>query len=141
MSGERALVDTNVLVYAIDSTDPRKTQAAVALLDEAAKSANAFAVTEQNLRECAAVLCRKKRFPAQKFQETLAALLAAFRGTLRDAPEDWLEAFVLARAHTAPYWDALLVATMKRNGIHAILTEDEQDFKKFPSLKVINPFK
>ncbi len=60
---------------------------------------------------------------------------------MSDTVRDAVEAFVLAKQTDSSYWDALLASTMARNGVHAILTEDEKDFKRFPGLEVINPFR
>jgi predicted nucleic acid-binding protein len=41
----------------------------------------------------------------------------------------------------AKFWDAVIAETMKENEIVKIYTENEDDFKKIPGIKVINPFK
>ena len=37
------------------------------------------------------------------------------------------------------YWDSLLCATMKQNGINGIYTENVKDFDKVPWVTAINP--
>jgi len=37
------------------------------------------------------------------------------------------------------YWDSLLCATMKQNGITGLYTENEKDFKKIAWITVVNP--
>lgn len=38
-------------------------------------------------------------------------------------------------------YDAYLIATMLSNGIYDIATDNEKDFRQYPQIKVINPFK
>ncbi len=51
------------------------------------------------------------------------------------------EAIKICGERRLHYWDALLAATMKENGIFIIYTENEKDFKKISWLEVINPIK
>jgi predicted nucleic acid-binding protein len=51
-----------------------------------------------------------------------------------------MRAIELVESTGAPYWDALIAACMLENRIHAIVTENERDFKKIPGLSVKNPF-
>jgi len=141
MISERALIDSNVLVYIIDSSEERKTRTALKLLDTVAQKPSEYVVAEQNLREFSAVISRNKQFPEEKFYESLNAFLSAFGEIIRDEIHDWLEAFTISRSHATSYWDALLAATMKRHGITKIITENVKDFRKVPGLTVENPFK
>ena len=55
-------------------------------------------------------------------------------------PNSIVLATKISEEYNMSYWDSLLAATMKENGITTIYTENEKDFK-VPWIKVINPFK
>jgi len=42
--------------------------------------------------------------------------------------------------HEIHLWDAVIAACMKENDITEIVTEDKEDFKKIPDIKVTMPF-
>jgi len=136
-----SIVDTNVLVYWIDREDEERHEIADRFIASITRSPADYVVAEQNLREFAAVATHRTAMDEAEFTESFRTIQAVFLETLAETPEDYLEAFRLVKRHKAPYWDALLVATMRRHGIHAIITENEKDFKKFPGIRVINPFK
>lgn len=50
-------------------------------------------------------------------------------------------AMFTSKNFNASFWDTLIAETMKENGINKIYTENEDDFKKIPGIKVINPLK
>jgi predicted nucleic acid-binding protein len=50
-----------------------------------------------------------------------------------------LSAIRIHREFDVPYWDALIAATMRENGVTRIYTEDEKSFRKIPWLEVVNP--
>jgi len=49
-------------------------------------------------------------------------------------------AMAISTTNGIHYWDALLAATMRENNIFSIYTENDNDFKKIPWIKIINPF-
>ncbi len=51
------------------------------------------------------------------------------------------DAMELNTEYGIPYWDALLVASMRAHQIHEIATENDRDFKKIPWIKTTNPLK
>jgi predicted nucleic acid-binding protein len=50
-------------------------------------------------------------------------------------------AIAISIKHGINYWDALLAATMRENNVFVIYTENENDFKKIPWIKILDPFK
>ena len=51
-----------------------------------------------------------------------------------------MQAIELVKLYRAPFWDALIAATMLEHGIDTIVTENERDFKKIPGITIINLF-
>jgi len=52
-----------------------------------------------------------------------------------------VKAIELQAAYKAPFWDALIAATMLENGVKTIFTENTADFRKIPFIKAVNPLK
>ena len=129
-------VDTNVLIYALDSTDPKKQQAAKAwrinLWD-----GQTGRVSYQVLQEFYAQVTRK--WPS--FREAARAEvldLLTWKPVSIDA--------VLKRSwevqdrYQLSFWDSLIVAAAKSASCHFLLTEDLQSGQDFDGLLVVNPF-
>jgi predicted nucleic acid-binding protein len=135
MSGERFTLDTNILVYCIDSSAGERHRLAGEIVERSAP--RNCVLTLQAVSEFFTVALRK--IPKREAVE---------------AAEDWLEFFPcvaasaaavkFAIAHSAAgeasYWDALLVATAAEAGCAAILTEDMADGGQLGSVRIHNPF-
>jgi predicted nucleic acid-binding protein len=136
MSGD--FLDTNVLVYAYDSTDPRKQQIAQRLLVKAL--ADGTAISGQVLGEFAAVLFHKLSPPAPP--ENVRTVLEAL-APLRLIPTDgeMVHRVVEIRAaYGLHFYDALVVAAAERAGCARIWSEDLASGEKYFGVLVENPF-
>lgn len=132
-------VDTNVLVYVRDSTEPEK-QARAAEWMARLWEGGSGRVSMQVLQEYYVTVTGKldPGMPRAEAREDVAALrtwnpLAPDAGVLEDAwsAEDrWGLSF----------WDAMIVATARRQGCGVLLTEDLQDGQNLDGLLVRSPF-
>lgn len=134
---ERFTLDTNLLVYAIDSAGGARHDAAGQIIQHAVRLD--CWLTLQAVSEFYAAVTRKGIV-----QPPDAAAQAA----------DWLDLFpctaaseaaartALANAAVgrASYWDALLVATASEAGCRVILTEDLVDGADLGGVRIRNPF-
>ncbi len=144
MSDELALVDTNVLVYAVQQ-DSEHHAAARGLLDQALDGEIGLCVTSQVLAEFYAVVTDSRRVTnPRKPQEVLEAIdqiLAVPGITLLPAPPDLVDRWTaLARRYCTTcgaIFDTLLAATILGNGISAIYTFDRSHFERFDGLRVL----
>lgn len=134
------LVDTNVLVYAINADSPKNKQAQVFLQTHRKE----LVVAHQNIFETLRVLTHPKYFKPMSPKDAQAAVLAILRACrviIPDYNTHYL-AFELIKEHNLlgnRIFDAYLGATAISNGIRAIATDNEKDFKKF-GVTVYNPF-
>lgn len=143
MSGERPLVDTNILVHAYTIVDDRKHSAARSLV-AAIWEGQYASTTLQNLCEFFFVVTRKVAKPISitEAQTVVSGILASSQWRVLDRDsETILTAIDLVKLHRANLWDALIAACMLQHGVHTILTDNERDFVKLPNILVINPFK
>ena len=143
MIDELRLIDTNVLVHAYTVSDERKHEAALSLVEKVWEG-EAAATTLQNLCEFFTVITRKVAKPVSTASATVLVegILTASQWTVIDrAPQTVVKAMEIVRLYRAPFWDALIAACMLENGIGAIVTENEADFKRIPDITITNPFK
>lgn len=129
----KPFLDTNVLVYAVLSDDPR-CPAAERLL------AAGGTISVQVLNEFANVARGKLKWSWPDIEATLA-LVRSRTGRVRDISVSTHEtALALARDHSLAFYDALIVAAAIEAGCDTLFTEDMQHGHKFGSLTLVNPF-
>jgi predicted nucleic acid-binding protein len=133
----RSFIDTNVLVYAVDTRDRKKHKTAGALL--AADDAD-FVISAQVLGEFHVTVTRKLPKPMTVDAATAAlSRLARLPVVPVDAP------LVLAATGTAvsaqlSYWDALIIEAAASAGCTRVLTEDLNAGSVIRGVEVVNPF-
>ncbi|HXH20754.1 MAG TPA: PIN domain-containing protein [Dehalococcoidia bacterium] len=133
-------IDSNVLVYAIDPTDKAKQRMAITLLDTVARL-NVGAISAQVLGETFNTITRKIDEPVDP--RRAADELLALSRVLTVYPitgQTVRRAFTGVLNYQMSYWDALIWATAKLNGIATILTEDIQSGGAIEGVSFLNPF-
>ena len=133
---ERFLVDSNILVYLIDTADELKHEKALEWLSNS-YSLSIF-VSTQNIREFANN-CLKKSASNNQILEFIELFCARFI-VLQDDQLDTKNAIELSKGNRNHFWGASLVSVMKRNNINLVFTENVKDFQKL-GVKAINPLK
>lgn len=134
------LVDTNVLVYAYDQTDGTKRERAIQVLDRIGANGTG-AITPQIMGEFFVTVTRK--IPSPLRDDIAESRLVAFTETWRVF--DLTAAIVLEavrglQKHRLSYWDALIWATAKLNGVGVLLAEDMQHGRLLEGVRFQNPF-
>lgn len=132
-------VDTNVLVYLRDSTDPEKQRRAAEWVGHLWDT-GAGRISVQVLQEYYVTVTAKLDLglPAEDAREDVLAL-RAWRPLFPDA--DILEdAWVVEDRYGLSFWDALIVVSARRLGCSTLLTEDLQDGQELDGLVVRSPF-
>ena len=134
------LIDTNVLVYALDAEDPEKQLRSLEVLD-LLRSERSAAVSSQVLAEFFVAVTRKIANPVSKQQalEQLVAYADTFPVYDITLPIV-LEAARGVREHKMSYWDAQVWATAKLNQIPCVVTEDTQGRHRLEGVRFLNPF-
>ena len=142
MIAQPALIDTNILCYALDAGEPEKRVVAVELLSQCWRSEIGLAVSVQNLAEFSVVMTEKVKHPVPDAVVTrFIHDIVAFDGwtVINYDPGTIMDAIDIRRTYSLHFWDALLAATMKQHSVGVIYTEDSH-FKKIPWIHVIDPF-
>ena len=119
-------LDTNILVYMIDSTDEEKHEKALALLEDILRNPSGYAVTAQVVAEFLYVV--KRRLPEALGDALFLIERLRAKGLVLGSytVEEVLRA---ARQPSGRFWDALIAYTYLSHGVKVILTENVEDFK------------
>jgi predicted nucleic acid-binding protein len=139
MAETLTFVDTNVLIYAHDASEPAKQPVARALLEELWASRTGTLST-QILQEFYVVATRKFR-PAMSFAE--AREIVALYGTWPLVQIDLamiIAATELAEHSSLSLWDALVIEAARRAGATRLITEDLQAGAVINGIRIEDPF-
>lgn len=118
------LVDTNILVYAYDRSEPAKQARALATLEGVLERGDGSLTTQILAEFFRAVTGRLSApVPVADGLEAVEDILASWQ-VLPVPPRAVGEAARGVRDHGLPFWDALVWASAKLAGIPLILTED-----------------
>ena len=133
-------VDTNVLVYRQDGSDPAKQFRADDWIAHLVRR-RAARISFQVLQELYATLTRKLK-PAFDAEEARGIVrdLAVWQPVVVDLAvleRGWL----LQGRHSLSWWDALIVGAAQSCACSALLTEDLQHGQTFGRVRVIDPFR
>jgi predicted nucleic acid-binding protein len=138
------LIDTNVLVYAFDISEPRKRKKCKPIIERIFKGEEKGCISVQNLSEFYITITRKVEKPVRedKAEEIVRGIILSKNWrTLGMDENSILLAIEISRGLKISYWDSLIVAVMQQNNIRKIYTENEKDFKKVKWLEVRNPLR
>lgn len=133
-------LDSNVLVYAFDTRDPRRNTIASALLAQAQREGSAV-ISHQVVQETLNVLTRKlvPRLSAADARDTLTDVLAPL-WRVQPSPALYARALALQERYTFSFYDSLIVAAALEAGCRRLLTEDLQHDQQIDGLTIQNPF-
>lgn len=129
----RPFLDTNVLVYAVKSDEPRRERAEAVL-------AAGGVVSVQVMNEFVSVLRRKLRWNWPAVEAALAVVERRCRPVRAITLATHRTAVALSRDHGLSIYDGLIVAAAREAGCDVLLTEDLQHGRRFGVLAVVNPF-
>lgn len=134
-------LDSNVLVYAFDTRDPRRNAIASTLLAQAQRERSAV-ISHQVVQETLNVLTRKlvPRLSAADARDTLTDVLAPL-WRVHPSPALYAGALVLQERYAFSFYDSLIVAAALDAGCQRLLSEDLQNGQQIDGLTIQNPFK
>lgn len=145
-TSEIALIDTNILVYAADTTAAFHEQAK-RLRDRGVRGELLLAVSPQILMEFFAVITnprrvRQPRSPAEARAEVEKYARSAIR-KIHPGHDILDRVLILLQQHPTisrqDIFDLFIVATMQTNGVTRIYTYNREHFTPFPDMTVLTP--
>ncbi len=137
----RSLADTNVVVYAYDVSEPTKHRIAQDLLVTLSNS-RLLAFSTQVLNEFSAVMLRRGIEPITGPKEVYETVkeLTSIGEVLRVEESTTLSALDAMLRYSLSFWDSLIWATAKENGVSVIYSEDFQHGQTIEGVQFRNPF-
>lgn len=133
----RCFIDTNVLVYADSTDEPRKQRIAIDLLRHL-RFERLGVLSTQVLNEYIQVSLRKLGLSHAHIREQLHCYRQLEIATV--TPDNVDMALDLHQKHALNYWDALIVASAHIAGCSVLLTEDMGTGEILAGVKLVNPF-
>jgi predicted nucleic acid-binding protein len=135
---DKFFVDTNILMYAHDTSSGEKHRRAKALVEELWESRSGV-VSTQVLQELAVNLRRKAQKPldARGTRDIVSDYLA-WRVVVNDG-ESILGALDLESRYQVSFWDALVIQAAHASGAEVLYSEDLSDGQRYGTLRVKNP--
>jgi len=131
-------LDSNVLIYAYDLSDPAKQLIAQDLVRRAV--AGGIVTSTQVLAEFAAALLHKLS-PAARPEDVIAGLDALGPIKLITPDGDIVRRAVEAHAtYGVHFYDGMIVAAAERGGCEQIWSEDFNPGQKYFGIEVVDPF-
>jgi|BarGraIncu00222A_1022003.scaffolds.fasta_scaffold32982_1 predicted nucleic acid-binding protein len=134
----RLLIDTNILIYALDPAEPAKRAIAADLLRRTIAD-HTLALSPQNLNECYRVLSQRRRIVDEAAARSYLTYLMPWCIAPLDA-QTTLRAWAVQDEAGLAWWDALLVASALIAGCKLFISEDMQDGCVISGMRVANPF-
>ena len=131
--------DTNVIVYAYDSTAGAKHDRAQALLERLWLDGKG-ALSVQVLQELFVTLTRKVARPVDPGEARAIVADLATWSLVQPAASDVLAAIDATIRWQLPFWDAMILTAAQRAGAAVLWSEDFSDGQRFDAVTVRNPF-
>ena len=137
---DKYFVDTNILMYAHDTSAGAKHDRAKAVLEELWRDRTGV-VSTQVLRELSVNLRRKAGRPLDvKATREIVADYLTWQVVVNGG-ESVLDALELEARYQISFWDALVVQAAQASGAEVLYSEDLSDGQAYGSVRVINPLR
>ena len=136
MSAQRITLDTNLLVYAVD-TSAKDKHAKTRKLIELALKADCV-LTLQALDEFYFAVTRKGKLPVAEAKAQVEAWQDLFPVVVAK-PSTLNRAIAATVSHQIGFWDALLWATAREAGVTLLLSEDFSGGSVLDGVRIVNP--
>jgi len=135
----RVFVDTNVLVYSRDASEPQKQKQAIAWMTYLWENRAGY-LSFQVLQEFY-ITVTDKLDPGLDHETARRDVRFLLSWQPSKADHRVIEgAWQLQDRYRLSWWDALIVSAAQAAGCRYLLTEDMQENQKFGQIKIINPF-
>jgi predicted nucleic acid-binding protein len=135
---DKYFVDTNILMYAHDTSAGAKHERARAVVEELWRDRSGV-VSTQVLQELSVNLRRKAGRPIdlKTVREIITDYLAW--DVYVNTGESILEALELEKRYRISFWDALIIQAAEASGAAVLYSEDLSKGQKYGAVRVVNP--
>ena len=131
-------LDTNVLVYSIDSESPEKRQRALELVNRSV-TGRTGCISFQVVQETLNVLIRRTETPVDRIRQLLDNVLVPLWQVYPSAVL-YEDAISIQSRYGFSFYDSLIVAAALEAGCTRLYSEDMQHGQQIQRLTILNPF-
>ncbi len=133
-------LDTNIIVYSFDASQPAKKERALALIEDALQSGLGV-ISTQVIHEFLNVATRKFTVPL-KTEDCMTYLKRVLGPLCKVYPDQALyeASLELQQVTNYSFYDALILASILRGGCEILYSEDFQSGQQVSGVRIINPF-
>ena len=133
----KVFIDTNILIYALDSADKKKQKKAQAAIKECANNNNGT-ISTQILQEFFVTATKKLGFDAVTIK-TIARTFSRFE-IITVSPSIIESAIDCSVINKLSFWDSLMISTAESARCTQLLTEDLTHNQHIQTVTIKNPF-
>lgn len=136
---DRIFIDTNIIVYTLDSENIAKQTKARIILDKFYSNQN-YIISSQVIQEFCNVALRKiePHVPEKMLSEFIATFPSGQIELINLNTID--KALYIKTQYKYSFWDSLIIASAIHAGCNILYTEDLKDHHIIDNLMIVNPF-
>lgn len=131
--------DTNILVYAVDVSDPVRQELAIDCFSRSLRD-HTVTISTQVLQEFFSITTRRLRPPLSPLEAGLQVERLCGLEVMGASGASVTKAIELSLEHQVSWWDALILEAALRANADVLYSEDGQHGRRFGRLTVTNPF-
>jgi len=139
MSGNKTFLDTNIIVYAFDSSAKKKNEIAKQILIDLWDSGEGLLST-QVLQEFYVTVTQKIPKPLDRKLATQTIKDLLYWDVVVNDGDAIIEAIDIQARHKFSFWDAMIVQAALKGGAELILSENLDSGRKIQGVIIKNPF-
>ena len=143
MKEDRVFIDTNVLVYAFDSSELLKQETSRALINRLSSLGCDICISAQVVNEFTRIVTEKIRMPLPlKKLDSYYDLFEQIFNVIPLSMESSRQALTVREKYGFSFWDSLIVSTALAANCQSLYSEDLQHGQILEGrLKILNPFR
>ena len=134
---EKSFVDTNIFVYARDSSDKKKQSMARRII-ASLKREDLLVISSQVVTEFCSVMTTKLKSPPNKVKSDVLLMLELEPVPL--SAEVLRQGLTLYEQYSLSWWDSWIIAAAIESNCGVIYSEDLSTGATYHGVKVVNPF-
>ena len=134
---EKSFVDTNIFVYARDSSDKKKQSMARRII-ASLKREDLLVISSQVVTEFCSVMTAKLKSPPNKVKSDVLLMLELEPVPL--SAEVLRQGLTLYEQYSLSWWDSWIIAAAIESNCGVIYSEDLSTGATYHGVKVVNPF-
>ncbi|MDE1845983.1 MAG: PIN domain-containing protein [Candidatus Micrarchaeota archaeon] len=139
---DRLFFDANLICYAFDANEPAKRAICQDLIKQVLNNEIIGVVSNQVLGEIFNAATKKLKVTPHNAKIIVQAIIESDKWQKINYTHDTISrATERFEQSNVPFWDLVIIETLKENNVTKIITENERDFRGIQGIKVINPFK